>query len=335
MSLLNDTKYISLISNRLDRFKRLKPELYRFRCPLCGDSKKDKNKTRGFILPNKKRNGYIMKCHNCGDSISVGMLIKYLDPILYDEYRLEAFGKHHRESKTTVLHIATPKFKQRSTFFDDLIPVADYDESHPVRQYLANRHITKLHRFFIAPRFKKWTNSIVPGKFSNTYYEEPRLVIPFYDETGVVFAYQGRSLDPKEKQFKYLTVSLDENRQRIYGLDTVDKSKTVYVVEGPIDSMFIDNGVAAAGSDLDSVAKTLFENCVYVFDNEPRNRQIVEKIQRLVNENLSVVIWNENIPHGLDINDMIKRGIDVNDIIHRCTYSGLKAKLEFERWTKL
>ena len=63
-----DSKYIGLVSSRLQKFKRVKPNLFNFRCPICGDSQKHKNKARGYFYQVKTNTNF--KCHNCGASQS-------------------------------------------------------------------------------------------------------------------------------------------------------------------------------------------------------------------------------------------------------------------------
>ena len=84
---LVDSKYIGLVSSRLQKFKRVKDNLYNFRCPICGDSQKNKNKTRGYIYQVKNNTNF--KCHNCGASMSFNNFVKTIDPTLHKQYTLE------------------------------------------------------------------------------------------------------------------------------------------------------------------------------------------------------------------------------------------------------
>jgi len=84
-----EIKYINLLSPRLEKFKQKKDYLWNFRCPICGDSKRNKNKARGFIF--RVKADLVFKCHNCQTSLPVAKLIEMLDVELYREYRLEKF----------------------------------------------------------------------------------------------------------------------------------------------------------------------------------------------------------------------------------------------------
>ena len=73
---LIDSKYIGIISSRLQKFKRVKPDLYNFRCPICGDSKKNKSKTRGYLYSVKADMNF--RCHNCGASMTFSNFLRQL-----------------------------------------------------------------------------------------------------------------------------------------------------------------------------------------------------------------------------------------------------------------
>jgi hypothetical protein len=129
-----------------------------------------------------------------------------------------------------------------------------------------------------------------------------------------------------------------EEVPRMYGLDRVDDSKMVYVFEGPIDSMFIDNAIAVASSSLESAATILDKKkLVLVFDNEPRNKEIVKLMEHAIDNHFNVVIWPEMITDK-DINDMILSGFDKEelcDIMEKNTFVNLRAKMEFINWKKV
>ena len=88
-----DSKYIGLVSSRLQKFKRVKSNLFNFRCPICGDSQKHKNKARGYFYQVKTNTNY--KCHNCGVSLSFNNFLKQIDSTLHKQYVLEKFKDGH------------------------------------------------------------------------------------------------------------------------------------------------------------------------------------------------------------------------------------------------
>ena len=321
---LVDSKYIGLVSSRLQKFKRVKTNLYNFRCPICGDSQKNKNKTRGYIYQVKNNTNF--KCHNCGASMSFNNFVKTIDPTLHKQYTLEKFKEGHTGRNFVVeepkLEFAKPVFKKSIN-----LPKASSD---PVaKEYLVNRKIDP-DKFYYADKFMEWTNT-QKQTFDTITRDESRIVIPMYDERKNLIGFQGRALG---KSFtKYITVMLDEEAPKVYGFDKVDKKSSVYITEGPFDSTFICNAIAMCGADVD-IGGWGIRNPVWVYDNEPRNREIVERIRKTINGGDSIVIWPSNIIEK-DINDMVLAGHDVMSVIKLNTYSGLQAKIKFNNWKKI
>jgi transcription elongation factor Elf1 len=321
-----DSKYINLISSRLSKFSRKKADLFNFRCPLCGDSQKSKTKVRGYLYAVKTNTNF--KCHNCGASMSLSNFIKKLDPVLHKQYTMEKFKEGHT-GKT--FHTPTPKFEFQKPVFKTKTKVnLPKASEHPgARDYLVERGLNP-DDFFYAEKFKKWSNTLTKA-FDNTEHDDSRIVIPLYTEDGDLFGFQGRALG--SSKVKYITIMLNDDVPKVYGLDKVDKSKTVYVVEGPFDSTFVDNAIAMCGADvsLDSLG---IEDLVYVYDNEPRNREICQRIEKMIKMGKKIVIFPQKISEK-DINDMVIAGHDVESILKSNTYHTLKAQIKFNEWKKL
>ena len=126
---------------------------------------------------------------------------------------------------------------------------------------------------------------------------------------------------------------LDEDQPKIYGLDKINETKPIYIIEGPFDSTFVENSVAMCGSDID-IRTFGWSNYIWVFDNEPRNREINNRISKVIDRGDKVVIWPQNIAEK-DINDMVLGGHDVKSVLESNTFSGLQAKLKFNTWKKI
>lgn len=325
-----DVKYIQLVSSRLVLFTRKKADLYNFRCPYCGDSQKRKNKARGYIF--KIKNNFVFKCHNCGAGRTLANFLKDQDTHLHDQYVMEKF-KDGKTGKGTVVPNPNFVFKKPNFVKTDtgLEKISDLNISHPAREYLEQRGIKDLEYFYYCPKFKAWTND-QKKTFDTLRQDSPRIIIPFRDKQGNLFGYQGRSLAPKAK-LRYITIMLDEEKPKIFGLDRIKEEDSVYIVEGPFDSMFLKNSVAMAGSDVD-VRTFGWSNYVWIFDNEPRNREIVSRISKVIDKGDKVVIWPKKIQQK-DINDMVLAGHKVQDVIDSNVYSGLEATLKFNDWKKV
>ena len=320
---LVDSKYIGLVSSRLQKFKRVKSNLYNFRCPICGDSQKHKNKARGYLYDVKNNTNF--KCHNCGASMSLNNFLKQVDPVLHKSYSLEKFKEGHTGRNFVVdepvFKFEAPKFKQKMD-----LPKAI--ENPKACGYLMARQLDPS-KFYYAKNFKKFVNKLKPT-FEDDTYDEERIIIPLYYEKNLI-GFQGRSLGPSK--VKYITVMLDDDAPKIYGLDNIKRDAPVYVTEGPFDSTFIRNAIAMCGADAD-VSRWGIDNPVWIYDNEPRNREITNRISKTIDSGGSVVIWPDNIDDK-DINDMVMSGKDVQSVIESNIYSGLEAKLKFTTWKKI
>ena len=321
---LVDSKYIGLVSSRLQKFKRVKSDLYNFRCPICGDSQKNKTKARGYLYPVKNNTNF--KCHNCGASLSFNNFLKELDPVLHKQYTLEKFKEGHTGRNFVV---EAPKLEFKKPVFKKSLNLPKASTVPPAREYLEKRKLNP-EKFYFADKFKEWTNT-QKQTFDTIGRDECRIIIPMYDKDNNLIGFQGRSLVPNS--VKYITVMLDEEAPKIYGLNEVNDKLPVYVVEGPFDSTFVNNSVALCGSDGD-LGYFKGSDVVLVYDNEPRNREIVNRIGKCISRGQRVVIW----PNGIlekDINDMVLSGLNVMDVIKSNTYSGLEAKIKFNNWKKI
>ena len=321
---LVDSKYIGLISSRLQKFKKVKNNLYNFRCPVCGDSQKNKNKTRGYLYQVKNNTNF--KCHNCGASMSLNNFIKTLDGTLHKQYTMEKFKEGHTGKNFVV---EEPKLVFKKPVFKKSINLPKASSNPVARQYLENRKIDP-DKFYYADRFKSWTNT-QKKTFDNVGRDEPRIIIPMYDETKNLIGFQGRALDKSPN--KYITIMIQEEAAKAYGIEKIDKTSVVYITEGPFDSTFIRNSIAMCGADAD-VHDWGISNPVWVYDNEPRNKEIVQRINRTIDTGDSVIIWPSNIMEK-DINDMVLAGHDVMSMLESNTYSGLEAKIKFNNWKKI
>ncbi len=321
---LIDSKYIGLVSSRLQKFKRVKADLYNFRCPICGDSQKNKNKTRGYIYPVKNNTNF--KCHNCGASLSFNNFLKEIDPILHKQYTLEKFKEGHAGKNFVV---EEPKFDFAKPVFKKKLDLPKASEIPLAREYLEKRKLNP-EKFYFAHNFKEWTNT-QKQTFDTITRDESRIIIPLYGIDSNLIGFQGRALDSSPN--KYITVMISDDAPKVYGLDQVDSSESIYIVEGPFDSTFIKNAVAMCGSDVD-IRSFGWSNYIYVYDNEPRNREIVNRISKTINRGDKVIIWPTTIEHK-DINDMVLAGLNVMDVLKSNTYSGLEAKIKFNNWKKI
>ena len=337
MSVFIDRNFLLQVSPKLQRFTKKKDDLYNFRCPLCGDSQKNKLKSRGYIF--RKKNDYFYMCHNCGVSTTFYNFLKQVDSNLLQEYQLERYkngetgNNNYPKPDFEEYKQETPKFKKSL----ELPSIDSLPEAHYAKMYVQQRRIpeTFWSQLYYAEDFAAFIQNL---GIENAGLKEKdnRLVIPFYDKEKNLVAVQGRALG--ESKLRYITLKLHDDNKKIYGLDRIDEDKLVYVVEGPIDSMFLENAVATADSNLESITNVLDKSKVaLVFDNEPRNKEIVAKMEKAIDNHFNVVIWPPMIEKK-DINDMVLDGFspdEIQDIIDNNTFVNLRAKMEFVNWKKV
>lgn len=319
-----------MLSSKLQRFKQIKNN-WNFRCPICGDSEKNERKARGWLL-NKNGNIYYF-CHNCGIKLSFKNFLKRLDFSLYNDYLLELIAENKETQPDT--KVEDSKFVTDTNFDLKLKKVSQLQPNHYCKQYVLDRRIpSEFHyKLFFTPKFKDWTNSLIPNKFENLDKDEARLIFPFLDKNKKFFGFQGRSFGNSFN--KYITIMLDENFPKIFGLDTANFDKPLYVVEGPIDSLFIENGVASCGGSL-LLDEFNSAKDIIIYDNEPRSKITKSKLQKAINKGWKVCVWPSHLAYK-DINDMILAGMtrhEVKNLIDQNTYSGLSANLKLIEWDK-
>jgi len=337
MSIIIDTKYLSLLSPRLDRFKKVRDYLWNFRCPQCGDSQKSKSKARGYVY--RKKTDLFFKCHNCGVGQSVGNLIKDLDPFLHKQYIMERYragetGK--RKSKAPEFKFETPKFRPKKTTID-LPSIESLPKEHYARVYCESRTIPQqfMDKIFYAEDFKIWALSVCQVDYSNLMGKEPRLVIHFFDRDNQLIGAQGRAL--QEYKIRYVTVKVHEDAPKVFGLERWNSDQHTYLVEGPIDSLFLPNCLAMAGADMSDLSILDKDKTTLIFDNEPRNFQIARNMIKSLQDGWKIVVWPNSITCK-DINDMVLTSIRdarLVEIINTNTYSGQRGEWEVKSWKKV
>lgn len=335
MSVYIDRSFLLRLSPKLLRFSQKKTDLYNFRCPICGDSQKNKLKSRGFVY--RKKNDYFYMCHNCGASNTFYNFLKQVDESLIKEYLLERYKDSAQNANTPA-----PSFEEAKTkpvFYQkiQLESIDDLPEAHFAKNYIQARQIplSFYSQLYYAPDFKKFVEDMGIEKEGLTENDQ-RLIIPFYNEKKELVAFQGRALG--ESKLRYITVKLHDDNKKIYGLDRANTEEMICVTEGPIDSMFLHNAVATADSNLQAIGDTFDKSkLVLVYDNEPRNKDIVRTMERAIDAHFNVVIWPEYM-EDKDINEMILSGFssdEIQDIIDNNTFVNLRAKAEFVNWKRI
>ena len=336
-------KYILLLSNILEGFKETSPGTFNCRCPICGDSKKNKHKKRGYWL--HKNGVYKYFCHNCGATRSVENFLKEFAPNLAQEYKLEVLKEKndlHQSLPSAVDDCAdvtsnyVPSVGKKP--FKELKAISQLSHNHPAKLYITGRKIpSNLHyKIFYTDNGYTWAKKWLPEKFTKEFDgNDPRIVLPLLDKKGKCYGAVARSILPTAQ--RYLKMIWGDESGYVYGLDTVKTSDQIYVFEGQFDSMFIPNSIAVGSMHFDLIKKHLPSmDPVIILDNEPRNVGTVGQLMKAVDKGYKVCVWPSHI-EDKDVNDMVINGmdpVDIKQIIDTNTHSGLKAKLAITAWKK-
>ena len=336
MTLQTDHKYVGMISTRLAQFKRKTDRLYNFRCPVCGDSQKNKHKARGYLF--EHNSSLIYKCHNCDFSASLYKILEVIDPSLARAYTLETFDERGHLSEPgpfIIENTNTTPIKLKETIDIDLPCVNDLDKNHRAVVYLEGRKI---------PR-ERWgdlyyTKNMKDMEYLNELYKgrlvaDERIIIPFRDDEGTLIGVTGRSMG--NSNLRYVTIRTKVDKPLVYGLNRIDYMRQIYVVEGQFDSMFIDNCIAPGGTDFNRAVKYLpKERVTLILDNQPRKKQVVKKIEYFCRYGYSMVIFPSTWKYK-DINDAVVNGVSPSEIIellNTSTHRDLSLKLAIRDWKK-
>ena len=329
-----DVKYLNLMSHRLERFSKKGDNLWNFRCPFCGDSEKNKSKARGYVYRVKVDLFY--KCHNCAKGTNLPNLIREVDESLYKEYLFERFRGNDKSEDVIEKFTTRPLFlKGKSPLKSNLIKkISSLSHNHYAKKYVEKRRIPsdKHYLLYHTDSFEKWSNEWCPNKLDDNN-DTARLIIPCIDETNKFFACQGRTYDFNSNQLRYQTSKVDKDRQIIFGQDRLKSNQPLYAVEGPIDSLFVDNCVAVLGFNK---FKLLSKDYTILPDNDRRNYEVLSNLKQRIEDGYNVVLWPDDIQEK-DINDMIMSGMtkeELKTIIHNNTYQGNMALLKFTTWSK-
>lgn len=345
-----ERKYLSMVVSSLDMAKWKGDTTLNHRCLYCGDSSKNTYKARGYHFAVEQ--SYIYKCHNCGKSTSSINFIKDHFPVIHKEYIKEWLKESGRKPKRSASSHKMPssnefKFKPKTEVINkkDIMTVDNLkflmkpcNEVAVARKYLEDRMIPEVHFKDLWYTENPQSLSMLSSKYKDRVLgNDPRIVLPFFNEEGELIGISGRAIN--NSPLRYLTMRLQDELPLIFNLNKVDKTKTIYVTEGPIDSLFLPNAIAVAGSDFKKIDETIKNNAVLIFDNEPRNKEILKKLEEVVDLGYSVCIWNDKrITEYKDINEMIVNGLteeEVKSIIDECTFTGLGAKLKIKEYKKV
>lgn len=336
------------MSSKLPGFKQKGPYLWNCRCILCGDSSTKKNKIRGYFYAQKQNLYY--KCHNCGASLHFGTFLKGQDQVLYDAYVFERYAKgeggranaHAKPDEELFgsLGLSPELVLTPKEWVDDKLEgvcqrLDTLPDDHEAVQYCLNRSIPReqFFRLFAIPHTKDIVK-LAPQYAESLTTEEPRLVIPFHKENGKIVGVSLRAIRGESK--RYIMVRFEEEVAFVFGLNLLNTSLPIVVLEGQFDSLFIPNSIACGGTSFGKVETFGLpkEKVTIVFDNQPRNAEVMKIMNKYIDLGYAVCIWPSDIGQK-DVNEMVIAGLDAHNIILENTFQGLMAMAKFSEWRKI
>jgi hypothetical protein len=330
-----EEEYLRRVSYKLRNFKNKGHHKYSFSCCLCGDSLKSKSKARGSAYD--VGGTLLVSCFNCGYSSNFNNWLKEVDPLLHKEFIVESFKskitgtKKELEVEDYFAVAATKKYKPN--IFAPLDEIKYLPADNIAKKYADSRMLPfDTREMYYVEKFVDWTHGHTDKFKSWTDSDHPRIVFPFKARDGHYIGYTARSLQGEEPKYYRIFID-DEEKERFYGIDRLDESKQVFVLEGEVDSMFLPNAIAVSNGKLDTYFN---KDAIYLPDMDSRNGHIVKGIGKLVDRGLKVCL----LPDGVekDINAMVMNGFGIDNLvklIYDNTYQGLEAKLKFSTWRKV
>jgi hypothetical protein len=328
---------INNIAFLLERFKWVQPsKVANCRCPICGDSKDNPRKARGYFVQFKDT--FFYKCHKCGASMSLGAFLKDKFPLVYQEYRLEKFKNDNGviDSPVVEKEISLEPIKPTSR----AISIVDLDNDHPAKKYIAKRMIP-VDRWDDIGYVKNFSEFVMETSGLTKYKRLPkdeRIVLELRDTSGKLFGIQGRALSAAASM-RYITIKFDDRMSKLYGMENLNTTHPIVVVEGGFDSMFLPNAIAVCGGDVSmSLVDLQKHNVTVALDNECRSKDTVQRMGKSIDMGFNVCFWRID-PDYKDINDMILKGGYSKEQIYEhimCnSYRGAKAKVALAMWKKI
>ena len=330
-----------LICQQLPLEKKRQPSDYviNARCPVCGDSKKNPNKRRFYLLYEPTKNKITAYCHNCGYAAPAKIFLKEYFPVFYQDYIKELLAQNKPQMKSALPQKQPSKqtFKIPTSFQN----VSKLSANHIAIQYLKQRKIpykTFQKYLYFHPSFIDFT------KNQNLVSNDKRLVIFAYNENNQLIFMNGRCLNKCSKYPRYLSYKL-KNDAKLWGLDRLDKTKTIYILEGAFDAMFLPNSVAMFGGFItfnqlnDHIPLNKYKNnIVFILDNEPYNPNTVKYMKKVLNNGFKLFLWPEYLKGIKDINELVLKYnlsiTDLTNLIESNIISGMKGELYLKTWLK-
>lgn len=291
--------------------------IYNASCPICREGKSWLKKKRLYYYPSTNS----FYCFNCSKSWSALHWIEECTGLSRQEIELEAsFGDNSVDISSSLKENRVLR-KEKPNLPYDSINILDSTQQ---KFYENNPCFQKTLEYVVQRRLDVAINRCNNYYISLTdYFHKNRLCIPYYNRENKINFYQTRALDNSEP--RYLNkIGYDKT---VFGLNTIKTNlEYIFLFEGPIDAMFVQNGVSLAGLTMSEIQnKQLqefpFHEKIWVLDNPAKDSAAKEKIFNLINKKERVFKWKANSPFK-DFNEWAVKDqlteIPVEEILNSC-----------------
>lgn len=293
------------------KYNRL-AKTYQGGCPVCREGKSWGKKRRLFYVVKEN----FLHCHNCGwHSNPVNWIVEVSSMTIGDIYKeAEEYDYIPEDITSKDLNLAVKKVLSNSLPEDS---INLYDEGQ-IKYYKANAIVQTALNYI-----KKRKLDTAINKSKGLYISlkdkthKNRLIIPFYDTDGKIIFYQSRTIIENRKLNlpKYLgKVNSDKS---LFNIDKIKEDiDQIFIIEGPIDAFFIENGVAVAGINENSdtlftslqksqINKFPFHERIIALDSQWQDKASLNKTKVLIDKGYKVFIWPKKFGEKFkDFNDM-------------------------------
>jgi hypothetical protein len=298
-------------------------------CWHCREGNSWGKKHRLWYLPDKN----IIHCHNCSTTWTPLNWIKQVSGLSYKEILQESNGFDHFYSDEEDTEIFK-KSKNTQTLPTDSINLFDPIQT---KYYNDNKIVTDAVNYIKNRKLDTCINKTELYISLKDFIHKNRICIPFKDSDNKIRYYQTRAIYPHDEKDGRKYLSKANSEKTVFGLDKIDPNyEFLFITEGPIDSMFIaKNGTSMAGLKITEHQKSLLSKYInfekiWILDNQLDNENVLDKYNKLIENNERIFIWPKRYKKFKDINELCcKTNLNqINtDFFINNSYQGLKAKL--------
>jgi len=301
------TQYIIQMFYQYAGFPKYKKgtQVYNGCCPSCREGKSWGRKKRLYYMP---KEDYLI-CHNCQRSWNPINWIMEQSGMAFHEVINES--EQFDSDEFEVNEVTNKPIVKVGTLPDDSINLFDKQQTN---FYKDNKVVQDALKYITNRRLDTAVNRPRALYISlKDYVHKNRLCIPFYNSDGQITYYQTRALYKKDEIDKPKYLSKMHGEKAVFGMHNVDPELDhLFIFEGPIDSMFVKNGIAMAGISLsekqeEELKPFIFHNKIWVLDNQLDNKDVKKKLTQLVEQGEKVFIWPKKYKDFKDLNEICQK----------------------------